>query len=103
MTQIEDVRDTDGVLFHVQTDGNMACMVAGVQLWPTPAWLCRQVVLQAGRQELNDAAVGRTGCGAPIVSDDVLYQRGAQALQDNAPCALQLPFELLHSREEQPS
>ena len=103
MTQIEDVRDTNGVLFHVQPDGSVACLVAGVQLWPTPAWLCRQVAMQAGRQEMNGAAVGRTGCGAPIIPDDVLYHRGIQALQEAAPCALQLPFELLHSREERPS
>ena len=100
-----DAQDSGGVLLHVMPGGHMMCLVAGVGLYPTPQWLCRQVALQMARQQLYGEMpnpVCSSGCSVSSdgPSEDALYREGIQALRESAPIVLELPFNLLHAREE---
>lgn len=96
------------VRLHVMPGGHMLCTVAGVDLRPTPAWLCRQVAIQAARTQLHhqEATCAAGSCGQTIPmspDEDQLYREGLRLLQMSVPVVINLDYGLLHSREEGPS
>lgn len=108
MIEKVEANNSEGVQLQVLPNGRMTCWVDGVALQPTPAWLCRQVVIQTGRQNLRGSDLPSVMSGCPdkpqfARTDDQLYSEGLRVLNETAPCSLQISFAMLHSCEEKSS
>ncbi|KKN31491.1 hypothetical protein LCGC14_0823640 [marine sediment metagenome] len=106
--EIIEVNDDKNVRFHVMPGNNMLCSVAGTDLYPTPAWLCRQVAIETARRQLQTQQPNPVvaGCAVPMTnapSEDQLCTAGFHMLHEAMPVVLDISFEMLHSREERPS
>jgi len=104
-----DVNDVGAeVRLHIMPGGRMLCSVAGVDLKPTPAWLCRKVAIQAALEALQQHAVSVSTCAGGSCSvpspecadEDRLCLEGMRMLHAGAPVVLNLPYRLLCSLEE---
>lgn len=96
MTRIEQVDVTDvgaEARLHVMPGGHMLCSVAGVDLHPTPGWLCRIVALRTAMNNTNQEASAHA-------TEESLYREGLKMLHEVAPVVIDLPYEVLHGREE---
>jgi len=103
-----DVHDDKNIQFHLLPDDTACCLVAGVELYPTPAWLCRLLALKlaetARNQLFRRSVTGSSNTSPPdSLTQEQMCQEGFRLLREATPVNLNLSFEQLHAREEGPS